>query len=49
MDENEMVFWEVRKLMHGLPHAGVLASKYLVKCMGKHGCYSVKCTNGRFI
>ena len=46
VDDNGMIYWEVRKGMHGLPQAGVLANKALVKHMDKHGYYPVNCTNG---
>ena len=35
VDAKGMAFWEVIKVMHGLPQSGSLSNKVLVKCMDK--------------
>ena len=38
---NGLVYWETRKAIYGLPHAGMLANKQLRKHLKPAGCYEV--------
>ena len=43
---NGFVYWEIRKAIYGLPHAGMLANKQLRKYLKPAGFYEVAHTPG---